>query len=239
VSEDNISYVSSISSRIRPREQEIAERCQGYSKKLKLDPVDGSKFACSGSISTPDVEAMGEKIGAKIDLLADRAKYNQLLNINGFISKKISEFILQLPKDRSKLKRTINLSNVRILWYSFDEADFTGIDISGATFDTLSMNKSKFTPEGVGPERLRTVNWWEAESINQRILIKLIVSSFPYNYEGAYYPNNYSIEYEDYARRIEALCTSKSPSCRRECLYFRSIKPKSGIKCIATDAITR
>jgi hypothetical protein len=105
--------------------------------------------------------------------------------------------------------------------------------LTEAEFAQVALDRAILTPLIKGASFFGSVNWWDAKTIDQDLLVQLLNYSYPHYFPGIIYRNRYEITKDLYSQKIAALCTSKRPECEPRCLRFRTEVPECSISTLS------
>jgi len=215
---------------------EIKAKCKAGSSRLNFKnmPTDPwSEWGICSSVVTHD-EVVNQIRDPKDQ--DEGWRLHQALANDGIFKSFLSDQIagyLRRKSNRATGSRMLDLSNVYLLWANFDNVDFSGVNLTGATFDRASLKGSILRPKDTAPAAVYFlgVPWWEAEAIDLQLLNILIVTAQP---GKALLPQGYDITYEEYVNKVQALCQNKLQICAKKCLRYKTMPFQNSAECQPT-----
>ncbi|MGE5147365.1 MAG: hypothetical protein ACM3N5_11485 [Candidatus Eiseniibacteriota bacterium] len=107
----------------------------------------------------------------------------------------------------------LDLSSLYLISGDFTNVDFSSFDLSNTIFDASEMKDIVLVPEKFSGTEFRASNWWDASSINQKLLEQNISIWYPFYVDEMTFYGPAPTE-QHYRSRIAALCAPLKDICR-------------------------
>lgn len=217
-------------------DREIPNKCKAWSGRLNFKnmPTDPwSEWGICSSVVTHDDLVNQIKDPKDQD---EGWKLHQALANDGsfkfFLSDQIAGY-LRRKSNKATGPRILDLSNVYLLWANFENVDFSGVNLTGTTFDRASLKGAILRPKDTAPAAVYFlgVPWWEAEAIDLPLLIPMVVNAYP---GKGILPYGYDIAYDEYVNKVQALCQNKLQICAKKCLRYKTMPFQNSPECQST-----
>ncbi|WP_152568794.1 hypothetical protein [Microvirga sp. BSC39] len=233
VESPSIHSIAEISRRVGERHTAVQTQCEADSAGFEIPEAARLSygFLCSNNVTDAKLAEIVRSTAIQEEFKKKRQLVSELYGISSFLGEKVPEYL----RNRDKFSDTssVNFSRAYIRNASFDSINFAGIDLSNVYIASSSLTGAKLVPVWREVPGLLTANWWDAETIDQDLLIELTRRTYPNWLPNLGYKDNYSIDRSAYYSRIAALCTSKRPQCQPKCLRIADDPPPTDPECKA------
>jgi hypothetical protein len=218
----NISDLLEINKLISANIARTANLCDTLSKDIKLPPNAGYAKICDyAAVPDSDVikhisfdEATSRKI---FQVRSDfQALVNELIFISPLIGSRVRNFRAESANDY------LNLKDSYIYSADLSSVNFRNINLDRAVFEFVNFRNAVLHPLGGMPFALSAgSNWWDANIIDPKLLIRLIEYYYPGHVSG-YVVGEQPLTLGYYAKRVTELCKRVEIVCDVSALKYNS-----------------
>lgn len=217
-------------------DREIPDKCRAWSMRLNFKnmPTDlwSSVGICSSAVTHDDVvkqikDPKDQDEGWKLhQALANDGSFKS------FLSNQVADY-LRRKSNKATGSRMLDLSNVYLLWANLENVDFSGVNLTGVTFERASLKGTILRPRDTAPAAVYflDVPWWEAEAVDLLLLNNLITNAYP---GKGNYQHEYDITFDEYVNKVQALCQNKLQICAKKCLRYKTMPLQNSPECQPT-----
>jgi len=179
---------------------------------------------CSPNIKQDAIDSSFPDPAKKKSILALRQLQNDLNGTILFLSERISSYLRE-EHNKTKGSKSLVLSGIWLVYTNLKDVDLSKTEMIDTLFGTVNLEGARLA--NTSGSDFAGSTWWDAESVDQKLLPYLIAYYYP-KMPNVLYPTGYVITREQYAAKIARLCTDSVPICSNKCLRFEK-DPDSGL----------
>ena len=214
VDENNIEAIAKLLRAIYNTKHEIQAACEAAPESAGLDKKHkGFGGICDTTLSESDVSRTIRSSAKAENILQMREAYSANIDQLYFLSQAVAVFLKENYKFGSVRKSHIDLTNSYLVSVDLSDIDFSLIDIAGTIFNNVELKGTHLHSERFTGVEFWGSNWWDARSINQKLLEDNILRQYPFYQDIVYFYGEPPTE-QHYKSRISALCVPPMDYCK-------------------------